>query len=204
MADPVSIASAVARLITLSGAVLAAGCKYVNDILSAPQELRSLIQETAALNAVLAELISPFLGEKIGQHIEAHVLVHKEMLQDCEGTLRSIESLIHDCDLISGRRGTIGVSPLLRPLKKREIIKNQEQLSRICTSLHPIVSVHSASTLRLSEYDQRHGNEAIEQLARNADRNQEQKILEWLSLLDQNATHTTTTLLRNQARACGF
>ena len=64
MADPVSAASGITALITLSTAVLAAGFKYLHSVLSAPEEFKSLVQETASLNGVLSQLNSHALSAK--------------------------------------------------------------------------------------------------------------------------------------------
>ena len=196
MAEPLSTATGIAGLIALSTAVLTAGYKYLNSVSSAPEYFKSLVRETASLNAVLSQLISHSLSEQIVPQIVSHTLVQQDVLQDCEEALHNIQSLIRDCDLVSGQRRKNAVNTLLWPLKQKEIIKNLERLGRLCASLHTAVSIKSASTLRTLEHEQRRGNDVIRELARNADEIQEQKILDWLSSLDPAVKHTATTLLR--------
>lgn len=196
MAEPLSIASGIAGLITLSTAVLATGYKYVNSVSSAPEDLKSLVRETASLSAVLSQLISHSLSEQTVQQIGSHTFVQQDVLQDCEKTLRNIQSLIRDCELVSGHRRKNAVNALLWPLKHKEIIKNRERLGRLCASLHTAISIRSASTLRTLEHEQKWGNGVIRELARNADEIQEQKMLDWLSSLDPTVKHTATTLLK--------
>lgn len=196
MADPISITSGITGLITLSTAVLAAGYKYMNSVSSAPEDFKSLVRETASLSTVLCQLISHSLSKKTVQHIGAHRFEQQDVLQDCEETLYNIQSLIRDCELVNRRGGRNVVNTLLWPLKKKEIIKNRERLSRLCASLHTAVSIESASALRTLEHEQKCGNEVIKEFARNVNEIQEQKILDWLSLLDQTTKHTTTTLLK--------
>ena len=99
MADGISIASGIAGLVTLSAAVLAAGYKYVSSVSSASQDFRNLIRETASLNAVLSQLVSNSLEDQAEQRLDYHNLPQQDVLQDCEETLRNVQSLIRDCEL---------------------------------------------------------------------------------------------------------
>ncbi len=167
MADPLSIASGIAGLVTLSAAVLAAGYKYVNSLSSAPEDFKSLIRETASLSAILSQLISHSLSTQKVQQISSYTLVQQDILQDCEETLRNVQSLIRDYELVGRRGGKNAINTLSWPLKKREIVKNHERLSRLCANLHIAVSTGSASTLRTLESEQKWGNEVIRELAKN-------------------------------------
>ena len=105
MADPFSITCGITGLITLSTAVLAAGVKYVNSVSAAPEEFRNLVRETASLSAILSQLISHSLVEQTVQQIGIHSLVQQDVLQDCEETLRNIQLLIRDCELVGDHLG---------------------------------------------------------------------------------------------------
>ena len=196
MADPLSIVSGITALVTLSATVLAAGYRYVNSISSAPEEFKGLIRETASLSSILSQLISHSLSKETLQQINSYTLIQQDILQDCEETLRNVQSLIHDCELFGRRNRKNAINSLLWPLKKREIVKNHERLGRLCANLHIVVSTESASTLRILESEQKLGNEVIRGLAQNADETQERKILDWLSSLDHTVKHTTTMLLK--------
>jgi hypothetical protein len=147
MAELLSIASGIAGLITLSTAVLAAGYKYVNSVSSAPEDFKSPIRETVSLSAVLSELISHSLSEQTVQQIASYTLIQQGLFQDCGNTLRNIQSLIRECELVGGQRRKNAVNALLWPLKQKEIIKNRERLGRLCASLHTAISVDNASAL---------------------------------------------------------
>jgi hypothetical protein len=196
MAEPLSIASGIAGLVTLSTAVLAAGYKYVNSVSSAPEDFKSLVRETASLSVVLSQLISHSVMEETVQQFGSHTLVQQDLLQDCETTLHKIQSLIRDCELVGGHRGKNAMNTLLWPLKKKEIIKNRERLSRLCVSLHTTISIRNASSLRALEHEQKRGSVVIGELARNADEHQEQKLLDWLSSLDATTKQKATTLMK--------
>jgi hypothetical protein len=191
MAEPLSIASGIAGFVTLSTTVLAAGYKYVSSISSASEDFKSLVRETPSLSNVLSQLISHSL-----QQTGSHTLVQQDVLEDCEETLRNIQLLIRDCELVGGQRRKNAVNALLWPLKQNEIMKNRERLRRLCANLHTAISIESASTLRTLEHEQKLGNGVIRELARNTDEIQEQKMLDWLSSLDPTAKHTATTLLK--------
>ena len=95
-----------------------------------------------------------------------------------------------------GRRGTNAVKALLWPLKKREIIKNRERLSRLCANLHTAVSLETASSLRTLKYEQEVSNGVVKEMAQHANENQELKVLDWLSPLDHTVKHTAITALK--------
>ena len=179
MAEPLSIASGIAGLITLATAVLAAGYKYLNSFSSAPEDFKSLVRETACLSAVLSQLISYSLSEQTVPQIVSHSLVQQDIFKDCEQTLHNIQLLIRDCELVSGQRKKNAMNALLWPLKQKEIIKNRDRLGRLCTSLHTAISIECASTLRKLEQQQQWGNEVVRELARNAHEIQEQKMLDF-------------------------
>lgn len=113
MAEPLSIASGIAGLITLSTAVLAAGYEYLNSVSRAPEEFKGLVSEIACLNTVLSQVISFCLSDQIAPRTVAHMLKQEDVLQDCEQILHKIQTLMHDCGLVSGQRGKNAVNALL-------------------------------------------------------------------------------------------
>ena len=196
MAEPLSIASGVAGLVTLVNEVLIAGYKYVKSVASAPDDIKSLVHETSVLSAVLSQFVSHSLSEQTAQQADSHALVQQDVLHACEETLHDIRSLIHDFELVGGNRRKNAVNALLWPLKQQEIIKNRERLGRLCAILRTAISIENTSTLRTLEQGQRWGNEVIGELVRNADEIQEQKMLDWLSSLDPRVKHAAATLLK--------
>jgi hypothetical protein len=196
MADPISIGSGIAGLISLSSAVLAAGFHYVNSVSSAPEDFKNLVRETASLSGLLSQFVSHSLSEQTVQQIGSHTIIQQDIQQDCAATLRNIQSLIRDCEFAGGHRRKTAVNALLWPLKQKEIIKNRERLGRLCASLHTAISIESAATLQTLEHEQKWGNVAIRELARNAEEIQEQKMLDWLSPLDPTVKHTASMLLK--------
>ncbi|KAF1982684.1 hypothetical protein K402DRAFT_457189 [Aulographum hederae CBS 113979] len=193
--DPVSLASGIAGLLTLSTTVLTAGYKYINSISSASEDFKNLLRETASLNAVLSQLVSHSLSESEEQ-TGADALLQHNLLQDCQEILKNIQLLIRDCEIRSTNRGKKTLSTLLWPLKQQEIVKSREHLRRLYGSLHTIVSVKSASVLRAIEQEQKEGIVIVKELARNTKEGEELKILDWLSSLDPLVKHAATTSLK--------
>ena len=194
MAEPISMASGVAGLVTLSAAVLTAGYKYLSSVSSAPEDFKGLIRETASLNTVLAQLISYSLYERKEQHNGCDIHLQLDVLRDCEETLRNVQTLIYDCEVVSSSGRKNAVNALLWPLKKRDIVKNRERLERLCANLQIGLSVETAVTVRTIETGQRRGNEAIDRVAQISIDTQERRILEWLSSLVPTVKHTNAML----------
>lgn len=155
MAEPLSIASGIAGLITLSAAVLTAGYNYVNSVSSAPADFKSLIRETASLNGLLSKFVSYSPSDQKVQQIAFTPFLLQDLLQDFEEILCNIQSLIRDCGLVGGSRRKNAINALLWPLKQKEIVKNRERLDRLCARLNTAISIESASTLRTLEYEQK-------------------------------------------------
>ena len=189
MADPLSIASGIAGLVTLSSAVLAAGYQYLESVLSAPDDLRNLVRETAALNVVLSQLITHSLSEQSAHQSVSQKLLQQGVIQECEQTLYQIQLLLREFEPTRERRGKNIVKTILWPLKKKEIIRHRDRLSRFCANLHTAVSVESASTLRTLEREQQWSNNIVKRLSQNANEVQEQKLLDWLSVLNPSMKH---------------
>lgn len=194
MAEPVSIASGIAGLITLSSAIMAAGYKYVDAVSSAQDDLRSLIREIATLNTVLSQLVSHSLSlsPTQGNQDAFNMLAQQGVLLECEQVLHKIQSLLHDCELTTGKRHKRVVNTLFWPSKQKDIIKNRERLSRLCTSLHTAISLDIASGLKKMEQRQ---EEDTEDRMQDRQDIQAQKILAWLSPVNPLAKHIATRRL---------
>jgi hypothetical protein len=191
MADPLSIVSSIAGLIALSSAILTAGYKFINTVLSAPEEFRGLICEISYLSTILTQLVLHSVSAQVVP------LIKEGILQDCENVLRHIKSLIYDCE-----RGARTIHAFLWPLRQNDILKYRERLSRLYATLQTAISVNNTSTLLSIEYTQDQTYKAVMNLSQTAMDNQGQKILDWLSHLDPKVKHRDTTRLRqpNTAR----
>jgi hypothetical protein len=204
MANALSIASGIAGLISLSSSVVVAGYKYVDSMSSAPDELKSLLRETASLNSVLSQLLSHFMSDEPAQQIAYHKLMQQTWFGECEQTLQDAQSLLRDCELASKHHGTNIVKTLFWPRKQEKIVKTRDCLNRLCGSLHTAVTIKSANTLRKLERQQNQSNEVLKDLLYDARNVEERKILNWLSTLDGTVKHTAITLLKQPGTDAWF
>ena len=188
--DPVSLATGITGLITLSTAVVTEGCKYLKSVSAAPKEFRDLVRETASLSAVLSQIVPQSLTEGTADGYRG---VRVELLKDCEDTLRNVQSVVDECASV----GQTGANALLWPRRKTKIVKNREPLSRLCATLHAAVSLEGVVTLRMLEREQRYSSEFIKTLTQHVDETQSQKILDWLSVYDPATKHKTTSASRH-------
>jgi len=196
MANALSIASGVAGLISLSSNVVVAGYKYVDSISSAPEDLKSLLRETASLSAVLSQLMAHCMSDDGMQQIADYKPAQQNVFQECEHALQGVQSLLRDCELVSMRHGKNAVTTLLWPHKQKETVKSRDCLNRLCASLHTAIAIKSATTLRILEREQKRSNEVVKKLEHTARNVEERKILDWLSTLDETVKHTNTKVLK--------
>lgn len=196
MAEPLSIASGIAGIITLSSAVVATGYKYLDSVSSAPEELKDLICEIASINSLLSQLISHSVSQNLGLQDAFDALAQQNVLRDCEETLYKVQSLLHDCELTTGKRHRKALNVLFWPLKQKEIIKNRDRLSRLCTSLHTAISIDNASALKRIEKKREGDAEVTRYIAQDSHDIQVQKVLAWLSSVNPIGKHTATAILQ--------
>jgi hypothetical protein len=197
MANALSIASGIAGLITLSSSIVVAGYKYADSMSSAPDDLKSLLRETASLNSVLSQLLSHCMSDEPAKATAYYKLVQQNIFRECEQTLEDAQSLLRDCELASTQNGTNIVQTLLWPRKQKAIIKSRDCLNRLCASLHTAVTLKNTNTLRVLEHRQNQSNEFIMELVRDARDMEEKKILDWLSTLDGTVKHNAITILKH-------
>ncbi|KAH7363690.1 hypothetical protein BKA66DRAFT_552081 [Pyrenochaeta sp. MPI-SDFR-AT-0127] len=193
MAEPFSIASGIAGIITLSSAVVTAGYKYFSSVRSAPNDLKDLIREIASLNTLASQLVAYSLSPDADPQLALNALIDLDVLQDCEMTILSVQKHLESCEL-SWQKNT--AKKLLWPMKREDIVKGREHINRLCTVLISAVTVdNSASLLRLEKM-QRSDLKHTENLARISHDIEEQKMLTWLSILQPNTKHNATTILQ--------
>jgi hypothetical protein len=205
MAEPLSIASGVAGIITLSSAVVAAGYKYLSSVRSAPEDLKKLIQEIAALNTLISQLVAHSLTLD-GPHKAIDAVADQDLIQSCQQTLNSVQEYLRESNPGSGSRGKNAIKVLWWPLKRDDIVKGRDHIRRLCSTLTTALTLDNASALARIERIQKNSFENTASLVHNIE---ERKILRWLSELDpvpkQKATilmqqpGTSDWLLRKQA-----
>lgn len=93
MADPLSIASGVAGIITLSSAVVAAGFKYFSSVGSAPADLKNLVREISLLHTLVSQFATQSLDTGQAPHKALDALVDQAVFEDCFATLRQYRNI---------------------------------------------------------------------------------------------------------------
>ena len=127
--EAIGAASAIAGLVSLSGGILAKGYTFLDSVRRAPQELRELLCEAAALNTVLNQLQAlidqeqhGFPQKGVGTEIRRPALKHMAdigVLQECRESLLLVDKSVQRCQRIPGQD--------LRNLRKRIIWPFQEK-----------------------------------------------------------------------------
>ena len=195
MAEPLSVASGVAGIITLSSAVVAAGYKYLNSVRSAPEDLKDLIREIASLNTLISQLVTLSLSAGPSPRDALVALADQNVLQDCQQTLLTVQKHVNSCELISSRRKN-AIKILSWPMKQKDIVKGRESISRLCSILTAAVTIDNASSLVEMELIQQRSLVHTETLVSISHNMEEQKILAWLSTFNPEAKHIATTALQ--------
>lgn len=132
MADPLSVVSGIAGLISLSGKVLSEGYAFISSVHRAPQELRELFCETAALEAVLCRFQSMIdHGTDIGNRGLLQSLGQVGAIEECRASLRMVKGSIDRYQQIKGRVFKSLGRRIVWPLKEKETKEALARVSRL-------------------------------------------------------------------------
>ncbi|KAF2827073.1 hypothetical protein CC86DRAFT_416916 [Ophiobolus disseminans] len=188
MAEPLSIVSGIAGIVTLSGAVVAAGYRYINAVASAPKDVRDVVREVAALSALLSQLVAQSLPPSPSSRYVFDTLVRQNVIQDCEVILRSIQKSLQACTPIDEQTRQNALKALAWPLKQKDIAKNGERINRLCAILRTALSIDNTSTLARIENQQT-------QVVLSVHDSNERQMLAWLSPISPIEKHVAATTL---------
>lgn len=133
MGEVLGAASAIAGLISLSGTVLAEGYAYVASVRRAPKELRELLCESAALDAVLDQL-QGFIDESRGIEDESarlKDLAQAGVINECKESLLLVQRSISRCQQVKGEDLRNLGKRVVWPFKEKETKEVLARLSRI-------------------------------------------------------------------------
>ncbi|KAL9618968.1 MAG: hypothetical protein Q9160_006362 [Pyrenula sp. 1 TL-2023] len=149
MAEVLGTASAVAGLTSLSSKILAEGYTYVASVHRAPRELRELLCESAAVDAVLSQL-QGLSDEAQSQNIDRtrlKELVNAGTIKECTESLDMVRRSITRCQQIAG--GTVANfgKRTIWPFKEKETKEAMERLSRLRGHLTTALTVDMAHVL---------------------------------------------------------
>lgn len=150
MAELLGISSGIAGLLALSGAILSKGYTYISSVRGAPEELRSLLNETAALNIVLSQLsqLAANAGAKIsgnnGVFSTLSSLSSSGVIDQCTVLLEAVARSIKCCEQLKGEQLNNFKKKLIFPFREREV---KETLRRLCSLRETFTAAISVDTM---------------------------------------------------------
>jgi hypothetical protein len=138
-------AATILQLVSFTGEVLIAGYGYLSKVQKAPSEIRSLLKETANLNALLDQL-QTLVAEDAKPHIMSalETLTSFDVFGDCRSLTKIVLKSIKACEQISGHGARNFGRRLLWPFKEKETKETLQQLVRLRETLSAAVAVDSA------------------------------------------------------------
>jgi len=141
--DPLSIASAIAGLITLSERVVEQGYSFLCTVEGAPRSLRALFLETAAINTVLDQIQTLAAGSvtcadppSTSSNPALEGLVRLNAISDCENLLKRINGALTKYRQVDGEKVANTGKRILWSFQEREV---KEMLTRL-SSLREILT----------------------------------------------------------------
>lgn len=146
--DPISVislASSVAGILTLSGSILSNGYGFVSKAAKAPKELRFLLNETAALHALLDQL--QLMAEPDGDHNAAigalQTLTNARALDEGMDLLQTVQSSLKACEQLEGHGAANLGKRLLWPFKEKETKETIQRFRDLRDTLTSAISIDS-------------------------------------------------------------
>ncbi|CAI6281679.1 unnamed protein product [Periconia digitata] len=192
MADPLSIASGVAGILTLSSAVVGAGYRFIHSVSSAPREFAELIREVAYLNSLVSQIVSFQVGR-------APILDDGSMAQsivsDCEAALDDVQQLLRIFEKKQTSTSGRVLGPISWPFKEKDITKCRERINRLCATIQNSISIESASKINSVEVKMEESLKLSTAIGRRVHSSQDMKILDWLSTSNPTRKQAATTQL---------
>lgn len=131
--EAVGAVSSIAGLVSLSGTILAKGYAFLASIHRAPKELRELLNEAAALAAVLDQfqaLTEDHQDEGAGERALTSI-AQAGALEECDAALLFVDNSIRRCQQIDGHKLSNAGKRLLWPFHDKETKDGVARLARL-------------------------------------------------------------------------
>ena len=145
MAEVFGTVASVAKLVQLSGALLAGGYNFLSKVARAPSEIRSLLTETAAVNSLLAQLQQiADTSPKAAADDVLQALERVGVFQECQSTLKSIERALAKCEQVNGQDAKNFGRKLMWPFKEKETKDALQRLHHMRGLLANAIEANSA------------------------------------------------------------
>jgi hypothetical protein len=138
-------AATILQLVSFTGDVLVAGYDYLSKAQKAPSEVRSLLKETAILNALLDQL-QTLITEDAGPHVMTalETLTSLDVFGDCRSLMKIVLQSIKACEQVSGQGARNIGRRLLWPFKEKDTKQTLQQLGRLREAVSAAIVVDSA------------------------------------------------------------
>ncbi|MCJ1377478.1 hypothetical protein MMC17_000573 [Xylographa soralifera] len=197
MGEVLGAVSAIAGLISLSGTILAEGYAFVASVYRAPKELRELLCESAALDAVLDQ-IQGFADEGVGidsKTAKLKDLAQAGVMKECKESLLTVQRSIIRCQQVKGEEVRNLGKRVAWPFKEKETKETLTRLSRIRGHLATILTADMTATLRSVQKSSQEMSIGVTELQNRAikrDQAEERRAL--LKWLDPNSINVEDNL----------
>lgn len=146
--EAVGAAATIVQLISFTGSVLASGYSYLAKVKRAPSEIRSLLRETASLQALLNELhaLVNDLDDSFDENVNGALdTLHRlGVFEDCQLLIKVVERSLKACQQIDGELARNVGKKVIWPFREKETKDAITQLGRLRESLSTAVVVDSA------------------------------------------------------------
>ena len=217
MADPLSIASGIAGIITLAGSIVSSTYKYAHAVKGAFSETRALMDEIMSLTGVLTAVKSlleteanpepPAYSElppdssserRMGRFAELGI---EESIQDTRVILSTIEESLKKAIASMSRRGVPGAfNKLIWPLKHGDTLTLVERLERkkavfMCALGAANISINIEVKNAIEDVKRNQERDSCERRMDKLNARQ-RKIFKWLSTVDCATIHASASRLR--------
>ena len=142
MAEILGAIASITQLLQMSANILTTGYGFLSKVIHAPEEIRQLLSETAAVNSLLGQL-QELTDSSSGKKSSA-LLQQLGVLKDCQDILRKVKAALDTCKMVQGQDRSNLRHRLIWPFKERETKQAIEQLARLRAILLSAVTVDSA------------------------------------------------------------
>lgn len=141
----ISLASSVAGLLTLSGAILSNGYSYVAKVAKAPKELHLLLNEAAALHTLLDQLQLMVEPDDNNQAATGamEALAKVGALKEAMSLLQNVQNSLKACEQLQGHVASNLGKRMMWPIKEKETKETLHRFRDLRDTFTSAISIDS-------------------------------------------------------------